>query len=129
MSDVPDSLKYTSDHEYVRTTDDAGTVVIGITDYAQGELGDIVFLNLPSVGETFGEHAAFGTIEAVKAVSELFTPFAGEVTEVNGALDEKPETVNQDPYGNGWMIRFKLDDPGKLDSLMSAADYKKHIGE
>lgn len=129
MSNVPDSLKYTSDHEYVRNTDDAGVVVIGITDYAQGELGDVVFLNLPSAGESFEEHAAFGTIEAVKAVSELFTPLAGEVIEVNGALDEAPDAVNRDPYGDGWMIRFRLKEPAKLNSLMSAADYKKHIGE
>ncbi len=129
MSNVPESLRYTNDHEYVRSTDQDDVVVVGITDYAQGELGDVVFLNLPKSGETFEAHAAFGTIEAVKAVSELFAPVGGEVVEVNGALEDSPDLVNRDPYGDGWMIRMRVSDKGALSSLLSAADYKTHIGE
>jgi glycine cleavage system H protein len=129
VSNVPESLRYTTDHEYVRSTDQDDIVVVGITDYAQGELGDVVFLNLPKAGESFEAHAAFGTIEAVKAVSELFAPVAGEVVEVNGALDDSPDLVNRDPYGDGWMIKLRVPDAGALGSLLSAADYKTHIGE
>lgn len=129
MSNVPESLRYTKDHEYVRSTDQDDVVVVGITDYAQGELGDVVFLNLPKPGESFDAHAAFGTIEAVKAVSELFAPVAGEVVAVNGALDDSPDLVNRDPYGDGWMIKLRVPDASALGSLLSAADYKTHIGE
>ena len=128
MSNIPDDLRYTAEHEYVRRAD-AGTVEVGITDYAQGELGDIVFVTLPAVGDKLESHQAFGTIEAVKAVSELFSPLAGEVTEVNTALDADPSVVNRDPYGAGWMIRMKPADPAALDTLLDAAAYRKQIGE
>ena len=128
MSNVPAELLYTKDHEYVLKTSDPTIVRVGITDYAQGELGDIVFVNLPKKGETFAAHAAFGTIEAVKAVSELYTPLAGTVMEVNGALEADPAVINRDPYVGGWMVGIKID-PDKLVTLMKAADYKKHIGE
>ena len=127
MANVPDDLRYTAEHEWARPTA-AGVVEIGITDYAQGELGDIVFVNLPKTGEKFAEHQPFGTIEAVKAVSDLFCPLAGEVVETNAGLDADPAAVNRAPYGEGWMIRLRLDDPGKLATLMDAAGYRKHIG-
>lgn len=128
MSNVPAELLYTKDHEYVQKTSDPTVVRVGITDYAQGELGDIVFVNLPKKGETFAVHAAFGTIEAVKAVSELYTPLAGTVLEINPALEADPAVINRDPYVGGWMVGLKID-PDKLVTLMKAADYKKHIGE
>lgn len=127
MANIPDDLKYTEEHEYVRTKGD-GVVEVGITDYAQGELGDVVYVELPSVGTKLGKHDVFGTIEAVKAVSELFSPLAGEVVEVNGRLDGEPALVNSDPYGDGWMIRVRPDDASAVDSLMDAAGYKGHIG-
>ena len=108
MSNIPADLRYTKDHEYVRSTDDSGIVAIGITDFAQGELGDIVYVELPKVGATYGAHDVFGTVEAVKAVSELFMPVAGEVVEVNGRLDGEPALINTDPYGDGWMIKVRL---------------------
>ena len=129
MSDIPQSLHYTEDHEYVKPTSDAGVVEIGITDYAQGELGDIVYVELPKVGAKFGKHDVFGTIEAVKAVSELFSPLAGEIVAVNDRLDGEPQLVNSEPYGAGWMIRMKLDDPGAVGGLMDAAAYQKHLGQ
>lgn len=129
MSTVPADLRYTTDHEYVKPTADAGVVQVGITDYAQGELGDVVFVNLPKKGDKFGAHAVFGTIEAVKAVSELYSPVAGEVVEVNGALDADPALVNREPYGAGYLIKLKLADTGAMASLLSAEAYKKHIGE
>ena len=127
MANIPDDLKYTEEHEYVRTKGD-GIVEVGISDYAQGELGDVVYVELPSVGTKLGKHDVFGTIEAVKAVSELFSPVAGEVTEVNPRLDGEPALVNSDPYGDGWMIRVRVDDPSVVDSLMDSAAYKSHIG-
>ena len=129
MSSVPADLHYTTDHEYVKKTGDAGVVQVGITDYAQGELGDVVFVNLPKKGDKFGAHAVFGTIEAVKAVSELYSPLAGEVVEVNAAIDANPAAVNSDPYGAGYLIRLKVADAGAMKSLLSAEAYKKHIGE
>lgn len=129
MANIPDDLLYSADHEYLKATADAGTYTVGITHYAQDQLGDIVFVELPKVGATFGAHDTFGTIEAVKAVSELFSPVAGEVVEVNGALDADPAAINRDPYGDGWMIKLKVADPSQLSSLMSPADYAKHIGE
>ena len=126
MANIPDDLKYTEEHEYVRTKGD-GVVEVGITDYAQGELGDVVYVELPSVGTKLGKHDVFGTIEAVKAVSELFSPIAGEVTEVNPRLDGEPALVNIDPYGEGWMIRVRADDAAAVDSLMDAAAYKAII--
>ncbi len=128
MSSIPQDLLYTTDHEYVKRTDDPSVVRIGITDYAQGELGDIVYLEMPAVGAKFGAHDVFGTIEAVKAVSELFSPLAGEIVAVNPKLDGEPALVNTDPYGDGWMVSMKVD-PATLSGLIDAAAYKKHIGE
>jgi len=107
VANIPDDLLYTPDHEYVRQTADPNVVVVGITDYAQGELGDIVYLDLPKAGAKFDAHGVFGTVEAVKAVSELYAPIAGEVVAVNERLDKEPALVNSDPYGNGWMIKVK----------------------
>ena len=130
MAEIPDDLKYTQDHEYVKSAGgDRAVVTIGITDFAQGELGDVVYVELPKVGARFGAHDVFGTIEAVKAVSELFSPLAGEVVEVNGRLDGEPSLVNSDPYGDGWMIKLRLADPSAQSGLMSAADYSKHVGQ
>lgn len=129
MSNVPDSLRYTSEHEYLKQTDDPAIVEIGITDYAQGELGDLVFVSLPGVGDTFDEGDSFGTIEAVKAVSELYCPVGAEVVAVNEDLDADPAAINRDAYGEGWMVRLKMNDPADLERLMDADAYKKHIGE
>src|SRR5438128_9615684 len=129
MSKIPADLLYTEKHEYVRKTDDKSLVVVGITDYAQGELGDVVYVELPKVGTSFGRMDAFGTIEAVKAVSELFAPLAGTVTEVNTALDSDPALVNRDPYGEGWMIRLRVKNPKELDQLLGSEEYQKQIGE
>ena len=126
MASVPTDLLYTQEHEYVKG--DGDVVTVGITDYAQGELGDVVYVELPQVGATFGEHDVFGTIEAVKAVSELFSPIAGEVVEVNGRLDKEPSLVNSDPYGDGWMIRMRVADAGARAKLMKPDAYKSHIG-
>lgn len=128
MANVPQDLRYTQEHEYVKGTGQDGVYVIGITDYAQGELGDVVFVELPKVGASLQAHQVFGNIEAVKAVSELFAPVAGEVVEVNGALDADPALVNTDPYGEGWMIKMRVSDPSGLDALMDAAAYEQHIG-
>lgn len=127
MSNIPAELQYTKEHEYVKRTDDAQVVLIGITDFAQGELGDIVYIDLPKAGARFNSHDVFGTVEAVKAVSELYMPVSGEVLEVNGALDGEPALVNTDPYGAGWMIKVKLDAGGDA-GLMSAADYQALVG-
>jgi glycine cleavage system H protein len=128
MANVPHDLRYTKEHEYVKTTGEEGVVVVGITDYAQGELGDVVFVELPKAGDSFQAMQVFGTIEAVKAVSELYSPVAGEVVEVNGALDANPALVNSDPYGEGWMVKMRLADPAALDGLMDAAAYESHVG-
>ena len=127
MANIPADLKYTEEHEYVRARSD-GTVEVGITDYAQGELGDVVYVELPSVGTKLAVHDVFGTIEAVKAVSELFSPLAGEVTEINPRLDGEPALVNSDPYGEGWMIRIRADDASAVEALMDAAAYTTQIG-
>ncbi|HUF65822.1 MAG TPA: glycine cleavage system protein GcvH [Gemmatimonadaceae bacterium] len=129
MSNIPDDLLYTPEHEYVRSTGDGSIVEIGITDYAQGELGDIVFLELPSVAASYSKHDVFGTIEAVKAVSELFCPLTGEVAEVNDRLDKDPALVNSDPYGAGWMIRLRVSEPKERDALLEPEAYRKLIGE
>jgi glycine cleavage system H protein len=129
MSEIPDSLHYTEEHEYVKPTEDAGVVAIGITDYAQGELGDVVYVELPDVGSKFAQMDEFGTIEAVKAVSQLYCPIAGEVVEVNPAIEADPGVVNRDPYGEGWMIKLQLRNPDDLGHLLAAADYAQHIGE
>ncbi|MDX6610898.1 MAG: glycine cleavage system protein, partial [Blastocatellia bacterium] len=118
MANVPEDLHYSKDHEWVRVEGD--TAVVGITDHAQDALGDVVYVELPKVGEDFTAHEAFGSVESVKAVSELFTPVSGEVTEVNEALQEGPESVNTDPYGDGWMMRIKMKNPGEVDSLLTA---------
>ena len=128
MANIPADLAYTEEHEYVRKAAD-GTVEIGITDYAQGELGDVVYIELPKVGSKFAKHDVFGTIEAVKAVSELFSPIAGEVVAVNERLDKEPALVNTDPYGAGWMIKVKPDNPSDVSALMRADAYQKQIGQ
>ena len=129
MSNVPDELVYTPEHEYVARSGDGAIVRVGITDYAQGELGDVVFVNLPKPGQTLAANESFGTIEAVKAVSELYSPVAGEVVEVNGALDGDPAVVNRDPYGEGWMVALRVADPAELQTLLTPAAYRTHIGE
>lgn len=129
MSTVPDQLRYTAEHEYIQPTADKSVVVVGITDYAQGELGDVVYVSLPKAGEKYESHQPFGTIEAVKAVSELYMPLAGEIIEVNGALDADPATVNRDPYGAGWMVKLRLTDASAMNSLLDAGAYRAHIGE
>jgi glycine cleavage system H protein len=129
VSKVPDELVYTPEHEYVSRTGEAGVVKVGITDYAQGELGDVVYVNLPKPGQRLDEHESFGTIEAVKAVSELYSPLAGEVVAVNGTLDGDPAAVNRDPYGEGWMVTLRIADPKAMDKLMSSSAYRQHIGE
>jgi glycine cleavage system H protein len=129
VSNIPSDLRYTAEHEYLKATDDPAVFTIGITDYAQGELGDVVYVELPRVGTTYGAHDVFGTIEAVKAVSELYSPLAGEILEVNARLDGEPSLVNSDPYGDGWMIRVRASNPADLDSLLDAEAYKKHVGE
>ena len=127
MSNIPADLRYTKDHEYVRPTE-GGVVAIGITDYAQGELGDIVYVELPKVGATYGSHDVFGTVEAVKAVSELYMPVAGEVVEINARLDGEPALINTDPYGDGWMIKVRVAAGGDA-GLLSADEYKGVVGE
>jgi glycine cleavage system H protein len=129
MSQIPPELHYTEDHEYVKRSDDADVVIVGITDYAQGELGDVVYVDLPEVGAKFARTEVFGTIEAVKAVSELFCPVTGEVTEINEALEGDPSLVNKDPYGDGWMIKLRVRNPAQIEELLSASDYTQHIGE
>ncbi|MBA3495767.1 MAG: glycine cleavage system protein GcvH [Gemmatimonadota bacterium] len=129
MSNVPDDLMYTPEHEYVARTGDPAIVRIGITDYAQGELGDVVFVTLPKAGQRLAGHESFGTIEAVKAVSELYSPVPGEVVEVNAAIDGDPAVVNRDPYGDGWMVALRVADATALDGLLTPAAYRTHIGE
>jgi len=121
----PKELKYTKDHEWVSVDGDVAT--IGITEFAQGELGDIVFVEIETVGETLNAHEIFGTVEAVKTVSDLFLPVSGEIIEKNEALDNNPENVNEDPYGNGWMVKVKMSNPSELDSLMSADQYAEIV--
>jgi glycine cleavage system H protein len=129
VSDIPQDLLYTEDHEYVKPAAEAGVVLIGVTDFAQGELGDVVFIELPKVGAKFKKHDVFGTIEAVKAVSELFAPVSGEVLEINGRLDAEPALVNSSPYGDGWMVKVRLADEGEKSALLDAAAYKGKLGE
>jgi len=123
---IPEELKYTNDHEWVKVEGDEATV--GITDFAQGELGDIVYVEIETEGESIEQGEVFGTVEAVKTVSDLFMPLSGEVTAFNEELESSPETVNSDPYGEGWMIKIKLSDKSQLDQLLSAADYKDLVG-
>jgi glycine cleavage system H protein len=127
VSEIPRELLYTEDHEYVKPTDDENIVIVGITDYAQGELGDVVFVELPHIGASLGKHDVFGTVEAVKAVSELYSPVSGEVVEVNTRLDKEPALVNISPYGDGWMIKLRIKNPSERDELLGAAEYAAQI--
>ena len=122
---IPEELKYTKDHEWVQIEGEVATV--GVTDVAQGELGDVVFVEIETEGEELSKGELFGTVEAVKTVSDLFMPVGGEVTEVNEALADEPELVNKDPYGAGWMIKIKFADSSELENMMSAEDYQKMI--
>lgn len=128
MTKIPQDLRYTEEHEYVKETGDAGVVQVGITDFAQGELGDVVFVELPKVGANFARMDVFGTIEAVKAVSELFCPLSGEVVEVNERLDQEPALVNNDPYGDGWMVKLRVSDGAELAQLLDADAYEQRVG-
>ena len=128
MTKIPQDLRYTDEHEYVKETGDAGVVQVGITDFAQGELGDVVFVELPKVGATYQRMDVFGTIEAVKAVSELFCPLSGEIVEVNERLDQEPALVNSDPYGDGWMIKLRVSDGAELAQLLDADAYEQRVG-
>ena len=123
----PEHLKYTKDHEWILVEGDSGTV--GITEFAQGELGDVVFVELPAVGKALKQHDSFGTIEAVKAVSDLYAPVSGSVTAVNGELAKTPEVVNKDPYGKGWMVKLKIGNPAEVAGLLDAAAYKALVGK
>lgn len=129
MSNVPDQLRYTTEHEFVQPAASGDVVTVGITDYAQGELGDVVYVSLPKVGDKLDQHQSFGTIEAVKAVSELFSPVAGEVVEINSALEDDPALINRDPYGQGWMIKLRPSDPSQVEGLLAAKAYREQIGE
>ncbi len=128
MSEIPSGLLYTAEHEYLRKIED-GVYSVGITDYAQGELGDVVFIELPSAGNSFERMDSFGTIEAVKAVSDLYCPVKAEVVEVNEGLDDDPSLVNTDPYGSGWMIRIRVANESDLAELMDSDGYAAHVGE
>ncbi len=122
MANVPEDLHYSKDHEWVRV--DGEVAIIGITDYAQNSLGDVVYVELPKAGDEFAPNESFGSVESVKAVSEVFTPVSGTVAEVNETLNDEPEKLNADPYGDGWMIRLRMSSPGEVDSLLSAAEYE-----
>ena len=123
---IPAELKYTKEHEWIKV--DGDTATVGITDYAQGELGDIVYVEIETEGETLDADEVFGTVEAVKTVSDLFMPLSGEVAEMNEGLDTDPESVNRDPYGDGWMIKIKISDTSQIDDLLDADAYKEIIG-
>ena len=122
---IPSELSYTKDHEWIRVEGDVA--IIGITDFAQGELGDIVYVEVETVDETMDREEVFGTVEAVKTVSDLFLPLSGEIIEFNEALEDEPEKVNTDPYGEGWMVKVKISEPSEIDDLLSASDYKALI--
>ena len=125
MSNIPENLRYSKDHEWVLVEGDIAT--IGITDYAQHSLGDVVYIDMPRVGDKLNTHESFGSVESVKAVSEIFTPVAGEISEVNDGLNDTPEAVNNDPYGTGWMIKVKMDNPLEADGMLSAAEYEEYL--
>ena len=127
MANVPADLLYTEEHEYLKPAGESGVYFVGITDYAQGELGDIVFVELPGAGEKFARNDVFGTVEAVKAVSDLYCPVAGEVLEVNNELASDPSVVNSDPYGKGWMIKLRVTAEGELDQMLGGTEYEAHI--
>ncbi|UCH15166.1 MAG: glycine cleavage system protein GcvH [Bacteroidales bacterium] len=122
---IPDNLKYTKDHEWIRVEN--GEAYVGITDYAQGELGDIVFIEIETMGEHLEQEEVFGTVEAVKTVSDLFMPISGDIIMINDKLEDKPDLVNKDPYGEGWLIKVKIDDAGQLNNLLDAESYKRMI--
>lgn len=122
MANVPEDLHYSKDHEWVRV--EGGEAIIGITDYAQNSLGDVVYVELPKPGDEFAANEPFGSVESVKAVSEVFTPIAGAVVKINESLADEPEKVNSDPYNEGWMVRLRMSNPGDVDSLLSAAEYE-----
>ena len=125
MSNIPENLRYSKDHEWVGVDGEIATV--GITDYAQHALGDVVYIDMPRVGDKLSAHEAFGSVESVKAVSEIFMPVAGEITEVNDGLNDTPEAVNNDPYVDGWMIKVKMDNPGEADAMLSAEEYEEYL--
>lgn len=125
MSNIPDNLRYSKDHEWIAVDGDVAT--IGITDHAQHSLGDVVYIDMPRAGDKFDTHEAFGSVESVKAVSELFTPVGGEIAEVNDGLNDTPEAVNNDPYVAGWMVKVKMANPGEADAMMSAAEYEEYL--
>ena len=125
---IPGDLRYSKDHEWVRVEDDGATAIIGITDFAQSELGDIIFVEFPQVGDTCSAGDTFGSVEAVKTVADLFMPISGEILEVNSALDETPEAVNENPYQAGWLVKIRLTAPAELDDLMDPEGYKAHLG-
>ena len=122
MANIPDDLHYSKDHEWVRV--DGNVAVVGITDYAQDSLGDVVYVELPKSGDTFAANESFGSVESVKAVSEVFCPVSGDIAGVNESLNDSPEKVNEDPYGEGWMIRVTMSSPGEVDSMLTAAEYE-----
>ena len=122
MANVPEQLHYSKDHEWVRV--DGDIAIVGITDYAQNSLGDVVYVELPKVGDEFAANEPFGSVESVKAVSEVFSPVSGSIAEINESLNDEPEKVNSDPYGDGWMVRIKMSSPGEVDSLLTAAEYE-----
>lgn len=125
MSNIPENLHYSKDHEWLKLDGDVATV--GITDFAQNSLGDVVYLELPKVGDSFSAHESIGSVESVKAVSEIFTPVGGEVLEINEGLNDAPETVNSDPYEAAWMVKFKLSNPGEVDKMLTAAEYEDFV--
>lgn len=125
MANIPENLRYSKDHEWIEVNDDIAT--IGITDYAQHALGDVVYIDMPRVGDKFSTHEAFGSVESVKAVSEVFTPIAGEVSEVNDGLNDTPEKVNNEPYSGGWMVKVKMDNPLEADAMLSAVEYEEYL--
>lgn len=125
MSNIPENLRYSKDHEWIAV--EGGTATIGITDYAQHSLGDVVYIDLPRAGDKFGAHEAFGSVESVKAVSELFTPVAGEVLEVNESINDAPEAVNKEPYTDGWMVKVKMDNPLEADKMLSSVEYEEYL--
>lgn len=125
MSNIPENLRYSKDHEWVAVDGDVAT--IGITDYAQHSLGDVVYIDMPRGGDKFATHEAFGSVESVKAVSEIFMPVGGEITEVNDGLNDTPEAVNNEPYTTGWMVKVKMDNPGEADAMLSAVEYEEYL--
>ncbi|CAN5470869.1 glycine cleavage system protein GcvH [soil metagenome] len=125
MANIPENLRYSKDHEWVEVNGDVATV--GITDYAQHSLGDVVYIDMPRVGDKLNSHEAFGSVESVKAVSEIFVPVGGEIVEVNDGLNDTPEAVNNEPYTTGWMVKVKMDKPGEADAMLSAVEYEEYL--